>query len=110
MGDADAQKQAAALQEQLSKAEADHAAEVQRLQQAESKLSGELKQARLDMQQVLIQCCIRAKTRHHSFCHSVLLLSVCWIAQLPAVLHICMEGMNLRCISLAVSVFVPLVS
>lgn len=73
MGNADAQKQATALQEQLSKAEADNAAEVQRLQQAESKLSGELKQARLDVQQVLIQCCTpalphRAETRHLSFC------------------------------------------
>lgn len=57
MGTADAQKQATALREQLSKAEANNAAEVQRLQQAESKLRDDLKQARLDMQQVFIHCC-----------------------------------------------------
>ena len=53
LGNADAQKQATALREQLSKAEADNAAEVQTLQQAESKLKDVLKQARLDVQQVL---------------------------------------------------------
>ena len=53
LGNADAQKQATALREQLSKAEADNAAEVQTLQQAESKLRDVLKQARLEIQQVL---------------------------------------------------------
>ena len=57
LGNADAQKQASALQEQLSQAEANNAAEVQKLQQAESKLRDDIKQARLDNQQVLIDCC-----------------------------------------------------
>lgn len=55
---ADAQKQTKTLQEQLSKVEASSAAEVQRLQQAENKLNEDLKQARLDIRQVLILCCI----------------------------------------------------
>ena len=57
VGNADAEKQAAGLREQLSKAEAHNAAEVQGLQQAESSLRDDLKQARLDIEQVLICSC-----------------------------------------------------
>lgn len=50
---ADVQKQLKAAQEQLSKAEQSRAAEAERWHQTESKLAAELKQAKLDLQQVL---------------------------------------------------------
>ena len=56
---ADVQKQLKAAQEQLSVAEQSRAAEAERLQQTESKLAAELKQAKLDIQQVLPIGCSR---------------------------------------------------
>ena len=98
LGNADAQKQAKALQEQLSKAEATSAAEVEKLQQAETKLNDELKQARLDIQQVTIHCCSCNPTQHvgRSFHVS------------NALLHVCMNGTEAETVRLMRPLFATL--
>lgn len=98
LGNADAQKQVKALQEQLSKAEATSAAEVEKLQQAEGKLINELKQARLDIQQVTVNCCSLNPTQHAGRSFHVS----------NALLHVCMKGIEAKTVRLMRPLFATL--